>query len=599
MSTNTISTLLNPIRSKLRSYEQPIYYTFLVACTLVLTLLSLRWMGFDLQLFSRAYIGGVGDPLLNSWAIYQGIYNLSHWPINLGYSTIFYNDSASFAYTIAPYGISLTMLPVFFIFGQNMELTYNTYYILTFILTAWSASIIIKYLLAPGYIISSIAALIVAFSQFRFLHAGHIETLSTQFLLISIYLLHRLIDQPHWKLSLLLSISFWFCLLTSGYLGVIFVIASTIITAFIYIYIAPHHRNKIIQQLIVAGGLAAIFCLPFLLFRLQNEAASSGQSFEQSLVYSAKLEGWLSGTSHIYRQATPFQGEGAVFIGFVPIILSLMAWRSRDILDRFESLMPRTLSRRDVVVLYAVITVFGYILSLGPVLQVGDTKSVPLPYILLMQIPVFSWIRVPARFILLAVLGTSILSSALLYVVWKTRTFVTASIMTTCLVVLLLAELIPANGDGSGNLVTSLRRKAIFSGGPLQGVVFDKQAPAYRWLAEQPPGTPVMHYPITGDASYTYYAYLPVHQQPMLNGGGSFLPTWFVSANWSAFPDQQTIHLLQERNIRYILIHRDLLSQAEKEALGRRWQEYESSYGAFERVVTFGEVDIYRVPLVR
>src|SRR5439155_23999980 len=97
---------------------------------------------------------------------------------------------------------------------------------LTFVLTAWTAYLLIRYLLSPSSTIATVAALMIAFAQFRFLHFGYFDTLSTQFFLLSLYALHRLIDTPSSFWVVFLGISSWLCIITCGYLGVIFAITA-------------------------------------------------------------------------------------------------------------------------------------------------------------------------------------------------------------------------------------------------------------------------------------------------------------------------------------------------------------------------------------
>lgn len=567
-----------------------------ILLSLTLTILSIQWMGYHFSLFTTAYIGGIGDPLLNSWTIYQGIYNLTHWPIDLGYSTIFYGDQSTFAYTISPYGISLFVLPIYFLTGQNNEMTYNIYYILTFVLTGWVSFKLIRSLVAASVGASIISALMLVFSQFRMLHVGHIETLSTQFLLLSLFYLHKLLDRPSWRSALGLSIAFWFCLLTSGYLGVIFLMMALIILLFFFLQLQAitleHIKYFALSGIIAVGG-----CFPFLLIRLQNEAASVGQSFEQSLAYSAKLDGWVSGASHIYRYAVPFQGEGAVFLGFTPIVLAIIAWRLRaqhkdaaPIADH-----PQAATARWVLPLYGIISLVGLALSLGPVLQIGEHKVMPLPYILLMQLPVFSWIRVPARFIMMTVIGVSLLSAyGIDALAQRYRQWAPALLAIICIT--LMIELTPDRGDRTGNIITSMRSKTESPAGQLRATVFDKKLAVYQWLKQQPPGTAVLNYPVQGDMTYTYYVYMPIHQQPMLNGGGSFIPSWFVATQWSQFPTTEIMALLKSRKIRYIIIHHNLLTDTENTEIANRLHQYEQANGPLTHVATFDTADVYEVP---
>src|SRR5271165_5536654 len=72
----------------------------LIMATL-LTLGALNWMGYDVAHVGDAFIGNGGDTYATSWMIFQAMDNLVHRPFDLGYSTIYYGEKSSFAFTVA------------------------------------------------------------------------------------------------------------------------------------------------------------------------------------------------------------------------------------------------------------------------------------------------------------------------------------------------------------------------------------------------------------------------------------------------------------------------------------------------------------------
>src|SRR3954447_17111476 len=107
-----------------------------ITLSTALVLLMLVWMGYNLADLPHQLIGNhFGDIHLNSWFVYQAIDNLLNHPGDLGHSGMYYGEPASFAYSIAPYGIAIVVLPLYLLSGSNLELTYNLYFIATFVLT--------------------------------------------------------------------------------------------------------------------------------------------------------------------------------------------------------------------------------------------------------------------------------------------------------------------------------------------------------------------------------------------------------------------------------------------------------------------------------
>lgn len=564
-----------------------------IGVAVLCTLFILHCLGFNLRLFSSAYITFGGDTLLNSWTIYQAMDNLIHRPFDLGYSPIFYGEPAPFAYTIAPYGIALVVWPIYLLSGGNLVLTYNLYLVATFVLTVWFAYLLIRYLLETHFSIALLAGLMIAFAQPRLDHWGHVEQLSTHLYLLTLYFLHRLIEANRLRWSVALGVTVWLMLLTSGYLTMAAVVTGSIILVFMWLRDRRQWGAKQLIPLLAAAGITLVLSLPFLAFRFQNTVVISGRAYDEILRYSAPLTGFFSGTSLLYRPLGPkIGGEIRLWLGLVPIGLSLAAWFWRG--SGYSSDQPpaRRLTHREVVILYTIITAAGYVLALGPMLRIGETELAPLPYFLLMRVPVFSMLRIPARFFILAITGTALLSAFALNH-WDKLTSKPVSLLLRLGIAMVLAvELFPPIGDCADGWRDAVRSQC--RSPRLSSFIPQMNVPEVEWLADQPPNTPVLHFPVTGANAYQHYVYLPRHNQPMLNGAGaSFVPLWYFEINWSAFPDRETVRFLQQRGICYVIIHDDLLTSDEAIQLAQQWEHYEGNSLAL--VQQFSSARIYEL----
>ena len=553
-----------------------------------LAVAAMWWLGYDFSELHTVYIGDDGDTVLNGWAIHQALDNLLHRPLELGHSTIFYGEDAAFGYTIAPYGIAVFVLPLYLLSGQDLVLTYNLYLLATFVLTAWAAHLLIAHLLRPPRGVSVIAALMVAFAPFRFLHLAQIETLSTQFLLLALYCFHRTLDTPRLRWAVGLALAAWFTALTSGYLAVIGLVAGGVVL--LVLFLRRHHSldGAFWRQALLAAGIALVLALPFLGFRLGNDRFREGWDDDMIRAYAAEPGDWFAGSTQVWLNLIPSAGEATIFLGFTPLVLAgLAGWHSRR--DPDESAPDaRRLSRRVVVTLYGLVTLAGYALTLGPVITVDGARIIPSPYALLMQLPLMSSVRVPARFIMLPLVGTALLSAyALARLVERVRP---ALAMGGLLLVVaaLGIEFTPYNGADTHMLSRALYQRLNGAAQFLPGTEYSPQ-PVYRWLDEQPDGTPVLHIPFH---AYTYYAYQPHHNQPMLNGAATYEPDWVRDIDWAAFPTPAALDLLRARGVRYVLVHHDLLAPADNAALAARWTAYDD---AFAFVGMFGGTDVYAV----
>jgi len=564
-----------------------------------LTILALEWLGYDFRLLSTAYIGDLEDTLGISWQLQQAMNNLLQRPDNLGYSPALFPEPNSFSYMLAPYGIAVVALPVYLITGHNIVLTYNLYLIATFALTAWAIFLLVRYLLDTPWIVSAVLGMMVAFAQFRFLHLMHIGILSMQFYVLALYCLHRLINTPLLRWSIGLGLVMWLGLIAHGYLGIMSMITVAIILVYVIVWKPQLLTRAFVGHFAIALAIGLVLTGPFLVFRLNNPTFLAGRSYDEIVSFSATPASWLSGNSLVYRDITPYRGEGSIFLGFVPLSLAIVAWRYRKhAVGHRLGAERRIITPSDLVLLYGIVIVVGYVFTLGPEFKIGEASVAPLPYLLLMRLPGVSGMRVTARFILLAVVGTAVLGGYALTILSKRATKLTYWVVVSLVIGMLFIELIPNNrklGAKSSSAFELSSDETL-----LRPTVLETDVPAINWLAQNPAGTAVLHYPVEGSASFRHWFYQQLHGQPMLNGTGnaSYFPEWYVNINWGDFPSPSIIRLLKARDIRYILVHHDLLSEAENAELEYRWAEFQAAWGEIPCVARFGDVNIFEAQTV-
>lgn len=278
-------------------------------------------------------------------------------------------------------------------------------------------------------------------------------------------------------------------------------------------------------------------------------------------------------------------------------MLAGLGWvyRKRETtMDEFAtSEMPAQIhafSRLEIITIFGILTLSSYILTLGPVLKYKDDRITVLPYAILMQLPGFSGMRVPARFIFLATLSTAILGAV--YLNWLRQKLPRQLYWTVLAVILVVGfiEFIPFNGDTSKQLTRAIdypREERLFHSEPIEETAVAK------WLDDQPHPTPVVHYPYwTND----FFKYQPYHNQPTLNVGFStYLPHYVRMTDWSNPPDDVARQILYERDICYILVHDYLLTDQEQAAANVYFAERMTNAGLLEFQQRIEETDIYSV----
>jgi hypothetical protein len=313
------------------------------------------------------------------------------------------------------------------------------------------------------------------------------------------------------------------------------------------------------------------------------------------------VQSWLTGNSQVYsRQAL---NKESAFLGFIPLTLALLGWRWRPrpaAGDPAQESSAATISLtvRQVIMFYALVTLTGYALSLGPVLKWNGAEVMPLPTMLLYQLPGYALMRAPGRFIHLAVIGTAMLGAFALHQMQGrlqgTGIWGVYPALTLLIVGGLLLELWPFNGkfENKINLAGQSSR--------LVAYPFPDNDDLYAWLRTQPADAAILHYPMhnQGDlGEYQYLADLGRHPQPMLNGWGSWLPVWYWNGEWSTLPNLRGLNFLWQRDVRYLIVHREYLTEREVEQFERQRSSLQGPTGdLLVPVQRFNSATVYALP---
>lgn len=205
--------------------------------------------------------------------------------------------------------------------------------------------------------------------------------------------------------------------------------------------------------------------------------------------------------------------------------------------------------RRDTTTFYGLLTLMCVWISLGPPIGIW-----PLIY----WIPGLNFIRVPTRFMVLAMLGLAVLAGigfdrlAARLSSWK-RTWLAAAVG-----VLLVVE---------------------FAGMPLPVTPYRVNIPAVdRWLATQPKPFVVAEFPVTLAIRYqtTYMLHSMVHWQKTVHGYSGFeapLHTRLYQ-ELRGFPDELSLRRLRDLGVYYMVVHEDFYPPGAWPAVDDRLQRF-------------------------
>jgi hypothetical protein len=207
----------------------------------------------------------------------------------------------------------------------------------------------------------------------------------------------------------------------------------------------------------------------------------------------------------------------------------------------FFALVGLLSRRRGVVALYATIIVVGYALSLGPAAPGGSAAWRPFEW--LATLPGVGGFRVPARFALLVLLGTSVLASLGIERALAWRQSMTRLALAIGLPVMLSEWYVVGFPGGKPKpFVTPYiyRVEALQSARALVSLPIYSRTP--EWYREP-----------------DYQLFSTVHWRPIANGYGRAEPPGYarIVSHARAFPGPNNARTMRQLGIDYVVVHTD------------------------------------------
>jgi len=368
------------------------------AVALGLYLLLTVLLTYPLVLRFATHVPGDGsdDPALvwNLWWVRHAIVDLHSNPLVCGH--LFYPlgiDLTFYTLTIINGFASVPLQPLIGLVSTN-----NVIVLASFVLSAYGAYLLVKYLLPRDAHPSApfIAGLIYAFSSNRFVYAslGQFNILSTQWIPFYVLFLIKARRNPKSLRYPLFAAVF---LLLNGYTEFTYASFLLIFTLIYLLYwlAAEGWRRKLlfVRNLTVIGALFVVGMSP-ILYRMWRVMAVEGDFLVEGLgfanVFSADLLGFfvpshLHPLADLWRRSFEFSYLNFVFIGYV--VLGLATYGAvRHFRDRG-------------VRFWIVSTIIFALVALGPTMRFnGQEHELPLPFDVLATLPFFKGNRYPSRY---------------------------------------------------------------------------------------------------------------------------------------------------------------------------------------------------------
>jgi len=483
--------------------------------------------------------GDLGDPLYFCWALDWNVKSIVRGFSHYWDANIYYPNDASLAYNEHALGLSLLVLPVALLF-KNPLITYNSAFLLSFILSGFGAYLLVKYL-TNNRSAAVIAGVIFAFSPYRFARIYHLNILSSEWLPFIFLCLHRYFSTKKFKDLLLCAVFFMLQVATSYNVSVYLAVIIIPLLFFLIIKHASFADKKTLFELALTGAVCFILLLPLVLPYIRLDAMEgTKRSIYEVINFSPDIRAYFSThvINRLYGKITAkyWRAEGCLFPGGIVIIMTV--WL-------FVMYVRGKSEKAGYTGFYFLLCAWAVLLSLGPVIHYGGKALMESPYILLYRLfPGMSGVRVPSRFGIFVVLSLSVLAgyAADRLIKEKNKTMITALIIGGLLV-----------EYNSVPLPLAKTGKAI--------------DPAYEWLARDRDGYPIIEFPFSSDFEYMFAS--TRHDKHIFNGNPGRTPLNYpaIKEVVSSFPSEKSADMLRVLGVKYILIHRHKYSESEYEAI--------------------------------
>lgn len=529
------------------------------------------------------------DPLNNIAILAWYVHALTTDPLNLFNGNIFYPAKSALAFADHLLGGLPIFAPVYLVTGSAV-LGYNTVFLLSSALSGF-AMFCLTYHWTRAFWPSLVAGTLFGFAPVRFAQISRLQVQNFFWAPFAFIFLDRFLHTGRWRDLGLFGSFYWLQVLSSVYLGYMTTIAAALYAGYHVLVIdRTLLRPAILPKVLafVAGSVVVLTPVFSHYLRVGREWGISrvmGEMLysDEFVNRSAEVLNYLSAPSLIAEHYGFFFGAFDILAGvndkwlFSGLVLPALVCLGS--VPRLRSLDPRRVrALRQVLWL---IMISAFLLSLGPFLVVLRHRTeIPLPYLFLAHIlPGFKALRIPARFVFLAVLAASPLAGFGVVAVCerlqgllKKNRGIASCLVSVSLIALALLEL------GLKPL-------------PLAKVPTGEEIPeVYRWLATDGRG-PILELPIGLYQEYAYVYYSTTHWLSLVNGNSQGPPTYYeILETVQDLPCPRRAEYLKALGVKLVVVHTDKLRADERSC----WSP-ETRRAGLEMVQAFGPDVVYRV----
>ena len=503
------------------------------------------------------------DSLLNLWALAWNYHVLPSDPLSFFDANIFFPRQDTLAYSEHLFGVALLAAPAYLATG-NAIFAYNVAIALSFFLSGIGMYLLV-YELTGNRWAALASGVIYAAAPYRFLQLFHVQLLSYQWFPFVFLYLWRFLREGRPRQLVVVAVFSILQILSCNYYAMYLSLALVLLGIMLLLVGRPTLNRKKVLLLAAGAAVVALSTLPFFLPYERNRVEQGYyRRYEDVLQFSAEPLDYLRPSAYnkvFYVDYLPRQlrSEKALFPGALAMILGGVGFFA----TRRKKKSDREPVQRVARAFFLVLTIFGFVLSLGPRLELGDT-TIFLPYgFLYRHVPGFQGLRVPARITVLFLIGLAVFAGwGLTWLLERARQWKGGLQHAVGVAVALL-------------LIFEYQSYSLARILPPAPPI----PPVYQWLATQPGDFGVLELPIhediTRESMRMYYS--TAHFKDLANGFSGWWPNdyWVLVGRMRYFPTSGILRFLErDVPVSLILIHYDEYSERQRAKLRHDMQRY-------------------------
>jgi hypothetical protein len=495
---------------------------FLVCAVLLFTVLT-AVMTYPQVLHLQDGVHDDGDPLMVTWVLAWVAHQLPRAPAHLFDANIFYPERNTLAFSETLLVPGAIVAPLHWL-GVGAILIYNLVFLSGFALSGVGVALLVRRLTRHDGA-AMVAGIVFAFPPYRIDHYAHLQLQQTQFIPLSLWAFHVLLDRGRLRDGVRLGIFVACQLLSCMYYGLFLVPYMAVVCGTLLVADRRMPRQRAVA-LAAAAIVLVIVTIPVGRAYLAARQVVGERGRAEVAAGSATWRNYLAPpeANAVYGKvfARFTDPERRLFPGFVAVALAIVA------------LWPPLSATR---LAYGLGLILAFDVSLG---FNGVIYRALYDYFL-----PFKALRIPARMGLMVVFSLAVLAGE---GAARLVRYVRSSSARRAVLIALSALMLVEYASSPLELVT------------VPGNPPETYADLLRDNADSPTAI-LFEFPTRAANDPTYLYYSTFHWQTLINGYSGFFPPLYLHLRQAIqdFPEPPSMDAIKDRGARYLIVHGEYL----------------------------------------